>query len=297
MSFVVIRVKGGLGNQMFQYAAGRAVALRCGVPLKLDLSGFADPTERPYALDAMAIEATPAVAADLAPFGKEEPSARGPWARLLGVRCRLRRWRGRRDGRLYEERVFHFDPRVRSLSAPVYLDGYFQSERYFRDVRGAVARELSLRAPLDPANAAMAASIRESDAVSLHVRRGDYVTKVIHGTCSLAYYRAALAHVVERVPGAHFYVFSDEPGWARENLGGLHPMTFVTHNPPERGAWDMHLMSLCRHHVIANSTFSWWGAWLSTWPDKIVVAPRPWFASAPWHDTRDLLPVGWVELG
>lgn len=296
MSLVVVRLIGGLGNQMFQYAAGRALALRHGAELKLDVSGFDAYQRRRYELDALPINATVATETDLARFGAE---AKPRWRFAERVRRRLRIPRKCRAFPIYREPHFQFDPSMAALRPPVYLDGYWQSEKYFSDCVAAVRRELTASTPLDPANAAVAAQIDVVTAVSLHVRRGDYAddpkTNRYHGTCSPDYYRRAVEHIAARVGSPHVFVFSDDAQWTRANLHVDVPATFVDANPADRGFGDMHLMSRCRHHVVANSSFSWWGAWLDPSPHKIVVAPKRWF-NADGLDTRDLVPAVWVRL-
>lgn len=292
MSRIIVRLIGGLGNQMFQYAAGRALADRLGLALLLDVSGFEHYGLRRYELDRFAIRAEPAARADLEAFGVV---ARAPTLlnRLIG------RFGLRRPGQVFREASFAYDPHFEQLAEAVYLDGYWQSERYFAGIGAALREDFRLRESPDAANADMAAAIdAEPAAVSLHVRRGDYVsdahTAQYHGVCSLDYYRLAVAAVLERVPAAHFYVFSDDPDWVAANLDVGRPLTLVRINDGDHGMYDLDLMRRCRHHVIANSSFSWWGAWLNPAPDKLVVAPQRWFAGAD-HDTRDLLPATWTQ--
>jgi Glycosyl transferase family 11 len=291
---VVTGLNGGLGNQMFQYAAGRALALRCGAPLKLDLSRYVRDGKRRYELGALSICATPAGKADLARFTLQ-PDAESPW------RARLKRCRYGivRAAPVYNERHFHFDADVLALRAPVYLSGYWQTEKYFAEFAAALRRELAPREGLEPENAAIAAAIDATNAVSLHVRRGDYVTEPrtsrYHGVCSIDYFRAAAEFIEKRAGAIHLFVFSDDQEWCRDNLALGMPTTFVAANSPDRGFRDMQLMARCRHHVIANSSFSWWGAWLNPSPTKIVVAPQRWFDAGS-ADTRDLIPASWVRL-
>jgi glycosyl transferase family 11 len=296
VSLVVARLIGGLGNQMFQYAAGRALALRHGAELKLDVSGFDAYKRRRYELGTLSINATVATDRDLAIFGAD---AKPRWPLVDRVRRRVRMPGKVRALPVYREPHFHFDPAIATLRPPVYLDGYWQSERYFSDYAATLRRELVAGVPFDPENATVAARIDAVTAVSLHVRRGDYVddpkTSRYHGTCSLDYYRRAVEHIAARVGSPHLFVFSDDAQWTRANLHVDVPTTFVDANPADRGFRDMQLMSRCRHHVVANSSFSWWGAWLGPSTDKIVVAPKRWF-NAGGADTRDLIPATWVRL-
>jgi Glycosyl transferase family 11 len=197
------------------------------------------------------------------------------------------------------EAYFHYDPALETANAPAYVVGYWQSERYFAAHADQIRRDFTPSKPLEPENAVIAAVISGTTAVSLHVRRGDYVsdakTQAVHGVCGLDYYARAMAHIEAQIASPRYIVFSDDPDWTRANLTSPHPMTFVTANPPSRGFRDLQLMSLCRHHIIANSSFSWWGAWLNGRADKIVVAPAQWFASGG-KDARDLVPKGWVRV-
>ncbi len=299
MSLVITRLIGGLGNQMFQYATGRALALRGRAALKLDVTGFAAVgahTKRWDELDSFSIQGGAASDADLARFGRTGKPRSPRLDRVL----RLLRI-GRPDGAwpIYREPHFHFDPAVPELRPPVYLDGYWQSERYFSDIAGVLRQEFTAKAPLDRENAALAEAIDAVNAVSLHVRRGDYVgdptTNRFHGICSPDYYQRAVDYITARAGGPHLFVFSDDRQWTRANLRFAAPTTFVGANSPDCGYRDMQLMARCRHHIVANSSFSWWGAWLNPSPEKIVVAPSRWFNQAR-SDTRDLIPEDWVRL-
>jgi len=291
MSIIVSRLIGGLGNQMFQYAVARAIALRFDVELKLDISGFADYPLRRYELDQFPISAKLASIMDLSHFGLRHYQ-RSDWQH------RLRRWITGRDWPVYREPQFNFDPLAKQLHPPIYLDGYWQSEQYFIDFADILRREFTPQAPLEPENQDIADLIDSVNAVSLHIRRGDYVgnahTSQYHGTCTLDYYQAAMDHIAGQVASPHFFVFSDELDWARAHLHCHFPMTFVNANSPERGYRDMQLMSRCRHHIVANSSFSWWGAWLNPKQEKIVVAPKKWFNTG--LDTRDLVPDAWIRI-
>lgn len=293
---IVTRLEGGLGNQMFQYAAGLRLACVRGTTLGLDLSLLEAPvqhcaTPRSYELGPLRVSARRASPEQVEALVDKR---RGAFARWLPDRLTPAR-----RAAAAVERHYHFDPEVLELPDDVCLRGYWQSERYFADAAERVRSELSVRAPASGRNAELAAAIAACEAVSLHVRRGDYVsdatTNAVHGVCSLDYYRRAVAHVASRVTEPHFFLFSDDPEWTREHLRLDAPTTVVDHNDAGHGHEDLRLMSRCRHHVLANSSFSWWGAWLGTGPDRIVVAPRRWFRDET-KDTSDLLPSAWVRL-
>jgi hypothetical protein len=290
---VIARLTGGLGNQMFQYAAARALADRLGAELLLDLRAFEHTlalrayTHRAYALAPFRLRARLATPADL----KDWPV----WPVEIGMRLRLvrplfRRW--------YFESAITYDPSVRTLLEPVCLVGYWQSERYFIDIADRIRADFTPLRPLDGANAGLLELARSDRSVGLHVRRGDFVSlgdaAQLHGLCSVDYYRRAITLVRERCPECHFLVFSDDPAWARAELPLDPSAVFVTGNElsPEQ---DLALMSACKHHIIANSSFSWWAGWLGDSPEQMVIAPTPWYAS-PKLDARDLAVSRWQYI-
>jgi len=280
---VTVRIIGGLGNQMFQYAVGRAIALRRNTSLALDVSAYSDNGLRQYSLGVFRI------------VGNLTSGGLMGIGRLRGLCARVRI-----PGLPYVliERGFGFDPSVLEAPGNVYLAGYWGSEKYFKEIEEVIRREFCFKSEPYGQNAEMAASIRSMNSVCVHVRRSDLVTNPhanqMFGTCSLDYYRSAAQLIASKVSSPCFFVFSDEPDWARANLELEGTTTFVSHNGWEKGYEDLRLMALCRHHIIANSTFSWWGAWLST-SGGIVVAPRKWF-NIPKMDTTDLVPERWVRV-
>lgn len=288
MNTVVVRLIGGLGNQLFQYAAGRAVAARSKAKLLLDASGYQFDPLRKYELNVFSIRASLAPAHLLLDLNPKKNSLMNQFRNFF-----------RPPFPLYREKYYHYDNYFERLKSPVYIDGYWQSYRYFNAISSVLRDELNPSEPLDEQNKTVSDQIFSTNAVSIHVRRGDYVTNAhtnaYHGVCSIEYYRAAIDYVRRAAGDIHLFVFSDDQEWCKSNLRPNCPTTYVTANPPDRGYRDMQLMALCRHHIIANSSFSWWGAWLNPRPEKIVVAPRNWFANSE-HDTRDLIPETWVRL-
>jgi hypothetical protein len=201
--------------------------------------------------------------------------------------------------------VNHYDPAILKTPTDVYLQGYFQSERYFLEVQDVIRSEFTIRYEQDPQSQEIAVQIAETQSVSLHVRRGDYVSdatiRQIHHVCDLDYYQRCARLMAEQVTDPHFFVFTDDPDWVLENLCLDWPTTVVNHNGVERDYEDLRLMSACQHNIIANSSFSWWGAWLNAHPGKIVLAPQRWYNRPPNDDprnldTRDLLPDGWMRI-
>lgn len=287
--FAVVSLTGGLGNQMFQYAAARALCLRESRQLWLGWGLRRMEKERRFMLDALRLYSLPGVS-----MLDDEA------ARWLGLRdSRWRRWFPC-SARLEElrEPSFSFTPLVGNVDGIV-LRGFFQSWRHFSDHRHEIRAELQVDAPAIGRNAERLHEICQTNAVCIHLRRGDYATDAraiaIHGTLGIDYYRAAIEKLGAVTNGATFYVFSDDPGWARTNLRIDKPTCFIDHNRGDEPWEDLRLMAACRHFVIANSTLSWWGAWLSNYSDKRVIAPKRWFASGAF-DTKDLCPEEWIRL-
>ena len=291
---VIVPLRGGLGNQLFQYATGRAIAYRNNVPLKLNIQKYEDNPFRKYELDSFNIVASIASPDDIARLTRSGQRGLGARGFALIQRC-LPYYRRS----VVTERYHHFDPNILKVSGKVYLVGYWQSEKYFADIKSLLRKELAVRYPPDRLNQETSQLIGKTESVSVHVRRGDYVSNPAfhqhHGVCSLGYYRVAVQELTHTVKEPHFFVFSDDMEWVRENLRLSYPISYVAHNGIEKAYEDLRLMSQCKHHIIANSTFSWWGAWLCTHPAKIVVAPKKWFNKAD-RDDRDLIPALWIRV-
>lgn len=295
---IVVRLMGGLGNQLFQYALGRKIAHLHNTALKLDTAWFSIPstdTPRTYRLDHFNITGTIATPDEVRRIDGGRSTGWGPLHTRIADLITPERKR-----RYIRERVHSFDPTVLQVPDDVYLDGYWQTEKYFNDIEDIIRREITLREEPDPINQAMAGQIQAGPSVSLHVRRGDYVsnpaTQQFHGNCSIDYYNRAIAMMTEFLDDPTFFIFSDDLIWAEENLEIPGEKTFVAHNGPEKEYCDLWLMSLCDAHIIANSSFSWWGAWLHrSSADHHVIAPETWIQSGS-IDTRDIIPDTWIRI-
>lgn len=291
---IIVRVVGGLGNQMFQYAFGRRLADGLGVPLKLDITPFRTHDKRRYELGGLRIQE------DLA---SDREIARARWGRFVRVRRRAGQVFSSlapSPGRLVRQRGFAFEPSMLGLSDGTYLEGYWQSERYFAAVADRLRAEFVPRTPLQGRAAELAEQMRHGDSVSLHVRRGDYVNEpsvsLTHLVCDDAYYARCVEYLASRLRNPRFYVFSDEPAWARDNLRIPFPTTIVADYCRTTEVENVWMMAQCRHHVIANSSFSWWGAWLDSRTSKVVLMPRRWFRDRETEYSADIRPAGWIAL-
>jgi hypothetical protein len=294
---IIVNLVGGLGNQMFQYACARALSIELRMSLKvtLDMFGIYKSHNGPE------LERVFSLKLDVA-----QPAELRRMIGVLRVSLTVRRalaikllapLRGTRF--IAEPHYRYWDGLLDRARAGGYLQGYWQSERYFSKHTAAIRSDFTFRQPLIGQNAQTASDILDDVSVGIHVRRGDYVnnakTLAMLDTCTPEYYFKAIESLRQRVPDTRFFAFSDEPQWVAKVLVPRYPdLVVVSHNRAENSYNDMRLMSLCRHHIIANSSFGWWGAWLNPDPGKIVIAPRNWFANG--MDSTDLIPDTYIRL-
>ena len=282
---IIVKLIGGLGNQLFQYAAARRLAEKHSTILKLDITGFEKDKHclRTYNLHCFYIHESLATNAEINLI---------QWNLFNRLKHKL----SSSDG---TEKQFDFDPKILDAPNNILLDGYWQSEKYFADISDILRREFVVKYQQDAQSQMFSDRIQSTESVSLHVRRADYVqnalTNKIHGTCDQDYYDRAIRYIAERVNHPHFFIFSDEPEWVKDNLKIGFPMTVVDCNDASRNYEDLRLMSTCKHNIIANSSFSWWGAWLNPNPDKLVITPEQWFNDKK-RNTKDLIPEQWVKM-
>lgn len=282
---VTIRLLGGLGNQMFQYAAGRSLAHRHGARLRLDPSYIGFEAHREFALDTLSIEA------------KVSRRRKVPAAVFDRTVIDERIARLRFAARIERERKHTFNPEFEQAPANAYLIGYWQCERYFAPVAEEIRAEFRPRSLSAVARETAAQIEAAPSSVAVHVRRGDYIsnteTNRLLGVCSAGFYERAAEVVGQRCGDATFWVFSDDPDWCAENLRLPGETTIVSGRTAAHE--DLHLMTLCHHNIIANSSFSWWGAWLGERESSVVVAPKKWFDEIP-VDYSEIVPERWCRI-
>ena len=298
---VTVFLRGGLGNQMFQYAAGLGIAKRNNTGVLLDDVFINDRfprrnfAYRTYDLDMFTLKSR-FTALSKCSAGVPIP---GVWLGLdlglIGIRNALgiRRM-------VKEKKEFAFDPAVYGEKENILLWGRWQNEKYFADIAGDVRAAFTFREPLTGEAAAIAESIRSSDSVSVHVRRGDFVAfenvAKMMGATDLSYYERAAASIAGHVHAPKLFVFSDDIDWCMDNLKLPFPTVYVPASAEgPKAAFHLQLMSLCKHNIVANSTFSWWGAWLNANPEKIVIAPRKWYADGR-DENNEIMPEGWIKI-
>lgn len=265
---------------MFQYAAGRTLALRYDVPLYLDKGSYEPRQAGMYGLDGLKIHALPATEGMI-----PRPGLAGKlFNRLAPASMRS----------VFRESHFHFDPAFFSVKPPVYLKGYWQSWKYFAPAQDVIREDFTFDVGFAAPVREKAEMLRHTESVAMHFRRGDYTSREAasyHGICEPAYYQRAAEHY----PGATFYIFTNDPAWVKDNLPAGIRYEILSGSLSSTQYEDLFLMSSCRHQVIANSSYSWWAAWLNRYPGKRVTAPRRWFLAEGLSD-KDLVPESWDRI-
>lgn len=290
---IIVKLIGGLGNQLFQYAIGRRLSLLHHTVLKLDLSWFRQQENRKYKLDHFSITGTIATDAEVAPFLKSNSRINRNFHRLMSSLLPSH------QQKYIIEKSVDFDPGIFNSPDDVYLDGYWQSEKYFRDIAPVLEKEFVVRSPPDHSNQNILNMMnQEKNPVCIHIRRGDYVTdpttKKYHGVLPFEYYYSGIELLHKKIPDPYFFVFSDEPEEVEAQMQFESPVTYVMHNTPEKDYEDFRLMCNCRHFIIANSSFSWWAAYLAKSQNKTVIAPSRWFNGIP-YNPKDRIPDTWIQ--
>lgn len=294
---IIANIVGGLGNQMFQYACARSLSVDLGCTLKASTDTFGGYTfHNGFELERIFdLKIEVASKADLS-------QVLGRWQSIPLVRRVL----CKKPFSIFAGQRFVAEPHYRywpALSQRVqnncYLQGYWQSELYFTKHNELINNDFTFHGELGFESLRTAQSIRNNTAISVHIRRGDYVnnkkTLATHGACSLEYYHTAIKTLLQKYPDAQLFAFSDDPEYVTQVLKPSYPgMIVVCHNSGLASFEDMKLMSMCNHHILANSSFSWWGAWLNRTPTKKVIAPKQWFANGT--DTVDLIPASWERM-
>jgi hypothetical protein len=285
---VIVHLKGGLGNQLFQYAVARQIAHNHDVSLKLDLSFLLSDspnkayTHRDLELNKLNINAEIATEEEIQTLWKK-------------------RWQNLFQPTWIKEHGADLNKKVLKASKSCYLDGFWQSEKYFLNIQEIIRKEFSFKELLEESHfLEWIKKIKSCNSVSIHFRRGDYVQNAIanqyHGVCSIDYYQKSVQLIFQKVLNPVFFVFSDDIQWVKNNFWIDFPVYFVEKSDENRHS-DFQMMSLCKHNIIANSSYSWWAAWLNSNENKIVISPEKWFEN-PYRQAQihDLIPEKWIKM-
>lgn len=292
---IIVKLQGGLGNQMFQYAFATILAKKNNAVVYLDKNFFSlrekqvGFTPRNFELNIFDNIYSQISPSEVSSFYK------------LSIIDKIRRKLKFNYPKIYDESFFGFNQSALNIKAPVYLNGYFQSSKYFIGYEGLIKHLFLFPINgLDILNKELLSQIKKTNTISVHIRRGDYiedkVTQQFHGCCSIDYYLKAITLLMDRYANFTLVFFSDDSEWVKEQFDNLpYSKIFIDHNKNENSWKDMFLMSSCNHNIIANSSFSWWAAWLNENLDKTVITPKKWFEAKD-LDTKTLLPEEWIQL-
>lgn len=284
---IIVKLIGGLGNQLFQYSLGRSLSIKNNDLLKLDLSDFTKDNPRSYGLGYFNI---------LENFATEEDVNKIKKTGFLKIVDNFKPYYKRS---VIKYKGYDFDPNILKLSGNFYLDGYWQSEKYFKDIEDIIRKEITIKEPLADKYANLINNIKNSNSVSIHIRRGDYLTNQkfskIYNLLDEKYYQSAVNFIAKKISNPHFFIFSDDIEWVKRNLNIPYPKIFVSDNNKTKDYEDLVLMSLCKNNITANSSFSWWGSRLNQNPSKIVISPNKWFNKED-GTAKDLIPQEWIKM-
>lgn len=289
----IVNILGGLGNQMFQYAFAYTLSKDQNSMVKLDIHDFEGYDLREYELDIFNVSLPLATQTEVNKLKYKNETL------FQKVLRKIKRRPIPFTNSYYREPHFHHDDKVLSLTGDIYFEGYWQSEKYFLKYKNDLLKEFTLKKGLHSQSQNYMEQIISTEAVSLHIRRGDYVTNQhtnsVHGTCPIEYYQKAVQKIEEGRKAPHFFIFSDDLEWAKDNLSFIENLTFIELDANVPDHEEMILMSKCQHNIIANSSFSWWGAWLNQNENNMVIAPKKWFNDSS-KNTKNLIPSGWIKL-
>lgn len=276
---IISRIFQGLGNQFFQYAFGRAMALRNNTVLRLDTSFFEDAEvtqfgytyKRNFELARYNVDLSEASLLQVSRFKDKVPPT---YLNRL-----LYRLQPHLRPKIIREDLSVFDPELCNARGNLYLDGYFTSEMFFAEYADVIRKEFQLKNEMNQLNREWAAKMRECNSVCISYRRTNFVNNPLHEVCFMDYYLNGLKKAQELIgEDIEVFIWSDDNEWTKENFKPPHKCHYMTHNYPDFHE-DLRLMTHCKHHVIPNSTFSWWAAWLGEWEGQVVVAPERWLNS------------------
>ncbi len=293
---IVVKIFGGLGNQLFQYAFGRRLAIDRNTDLYIDLSMYnqtlnSNQTIRDVELHLFKINCKVADEQVIRQFSQSKINKlinefliRSPFITSANY---------------LREPHFHFYENALHVGKQIYINGYWQSEKYFSSIRNQLLTELIPNSELSNMSQLICNEIINNNAVSIHIRRGDYVSSEINQSIyhlwSIDYYINAIDYITTKISQPKFFVFSDDVEWVKSNLIIDYDVTFVDHNKGKYSYQDLILMSKCKHNIIANSSFSWWAAWLNQNANKIIIAPEKWFKDKS-KLTTDLICNTWITI-
>lgn len=284
----IVKIIGGLGNQMFQYAYAKALE-QSGYEVKIDITAFLTyKLHGGYQLDKYKIDLKPSTIDENKILYKNN------------IFFKILKKLGIENAKIKQEKSLLFDSNFLKIGNNNYIEGYFQSEKYFKNIREVLLKQFIIKQETSNYTKKIEKKIIVSkNSCALHVRRGDFVSSTnihIHGVCDMGYYKKAMKYLEEKVGDMDYFIFSDDIDWVKENLD-VQNAIYIESKEKRLPHEDIYLMSLCSHNIIANSSFSWWGAWLNQNKNKIVIAPKRWFVDEKMQkQSRDIVCESWIKI-
>lgn len=284
---IIVNLKGGLGNQMFQFAAGKALSIKNNDTLKIDISSLSFAKERGYIHRDFDLQYFN-TGAEVAELDEVNP-IRYPKGYISKILEKI-------NTKIFKKYYVAFDEEITQKTGDIYLNGYFQSEKYFENYKDQIRECFTLNHELRGGVNDYLKKIKDDPfSVSIHIRRGDYVhNPEFGGVCTNEYYKNAKELILKSIPNANFYIFSDDVNWVQQKIFFGENMNYL-HSYYPKDSEELYIMSCAKHHIISNSSFGWWGAWLGTNEDKIVIAPKEWVNKGK-ERFKDIVPETWIRI-
>ena len=295
---IYLNLDGGLGNQMFQYAFARSLTLKYKTELffiekLLNKKIKNNQISRSFELDVFNIKKSKVKLTNL-------KKTIFFFYNLFNILLVKFGFKNLQTSNYFVERNFSYNKGINKIKKDCFLSGYWQSPLYFQSVESIIRKDFIFPQIKESTNIEILKKIKKTNSVSIHVRRGDFLNTKdhgIHGVCSLRYYENAISYILSNTEKPVFFIFSDDQEWVKQNFNLVSNYYFVEGNTGKKSYLDMHLMSECKHNIIANSSFSWWGAWLNSNNEKIIIAPDKWFSNKTFNiQTNDLIPKNWIRI-
>ena len=300
-NMIIIKLKGGIGNQMFQYAFGRRIALENDIKLKFDITNFKDDRVYRYKYNLGCFNIFEKIATEKDLRKSRIFTSKSYFGKFIRLLYRIKPYYNRYI--INEKKFFLYDQKVMIKKKNLYYNGYWQNEKYFKNIEDVIRQEFSFKKnTLNQDNLKISEKIINTNSVAVHIRNygNTYDEKASKrdvknfGIMPISYYQNALKYLVDKINNFTIFIFSDDINWVKENFDLKSGSIFYV-DKEGKDYEQLKLMSICKHQIISNSTFSWWAAWLNNNPEKIVIAPKKWFAIGE-YDPSDLIPKEWIKI-
>jgi len=301
---VIVKIIGGFGNQLFQYAAGRALSLHLKTELKLDFSFF--DTEEKKKVLRLNVFNLPYTVAEKNDYRNIKNLEKPLFVKRILNKIGIRIPPFYKSSHIFEENILTIFDKKQQNNQNFYIEGWLGDEQCFINIRDLLLKELNINTILDEENNKIKSQIDATNSIAIHVRRGDYLKNAYFKTLPIEYYIKAINEIIQKIRNPHFFFFSDDIDWVKNNFLHIENSNFIENNNKKDTQWstkgdveDLMLIKSCKHQIIANSTYSWWGAWLNNNSDKLVYYPEQWFENTTAQtnfESNKFIPKNWNKI-